>query len=109
MTFKTPSSHPGTGATDRAVGVAEPSDIKQIAQSGAQHFYVELDIGEKLFHRIKKKFPLQIGREVLAREAILNIPDKADGRQCQTSKDEEEALACHFQKDFEPFNFTSDD
>lgn len=36
----------------------------QIAQPGAAYFYVELDTGEKLFHRIKKNFPLQFGRFV---------------------------------------------
>lgn len=48
-------------------------------------------------------------REVLASEAILNIPDKADWRQCQISKEEEETLARRFRKDFEPFDFTLDD
>ncbi|XP_009008381.1 CWF19-like protein 1 isoform X2 [Callithrix jacchus] len=81
----------------------------QIAQPGAAYFYVELDTGEKLFHRIKKNFPLQFGREVLASEAILNIPDKSDWRQCQISKEDEETLARRFRKDFEPFDFTLDD
>ncbi|XP_015392176.1 CWF19-like protein 1 isoform X3 [Panthera tigris] len=89
--------------------IPEHSDIKQIAQPGAAYFYVELDTGEKLFHRIKKNFPLQFGREVLASEAILNIPDKSDWRQCQVSKEEEEMLARRFRKDFEPFDFTLDD
>ncbi|ELW49348.1 CWF19-like protein 1 [Tupaia chinensis] len=89
--------------------IPEHSDIKQIAQPGAAYFYVELDTGEKLFHRIKKNFPLQFGREVLASEAILNIPDKSDWRQCHISKEEEETLARRFRKDFEPFDFTGDD
>ncbi|KAM9051484.1 CWF19-like protein 1 isoform 3-T3 [Megaptera novaeangliae] len=89
--------------------IPEHSDIKQIAQPGAAYFYVELDTGEKLFHRIKKNFPLQFGREVLASEAILNIPDKSDWRQCQISKEEEETLARRFRKDFEPFDFTLGD
>ncbi|XP_030871591.2 CWF19-like protein 1 isoform X6 [Gorilla gorilla gorilla] len=81
----------------------------QIAQPGAAYFYVELDTGEKLFHRIKKNFPLQFGREVLASEAILNVPDKSDWRQCQISKEDEETLARRFRKDFEPYDFTLDD
>ncbi|XP_013361667.1 PREDICTED: CWF19-like protein 1 isoform X4 [Chinchilla lanigera] len=89
--------------------IPEHSDIKQIAQPGAAYFYVELDTGEKLFHRIKRNFPLQFGREVLASEAILNIPQKSDWRQCQLSKEEEETLAYRFRKDFEPFDFTLDD
>lgn len=89
--------------------IPEHSDIKQIAQPGAAYFYVELDTGEKLFHRIKKNFPLQFGREVLASEAILNIPGKSDWRQCQISKEDEETLARRFRKDFEPYDFTLDD
>ncbi|XP_075390178.1 CWF19-like protein 1 isoform X2 [Tenrec ecaudatus] len=89
--------------------IPEHSDIKQIAQPGAAYFYVELDTGAKLFHRIKKHFPLQFGREVLASEAILNIPDKSDWRQCQISKEEEETHARRFRKNFEPFDFTLDD
>ncbi|XP_023062179.2 CWF19-like protein 1 isoform X3 [Piliocolobus tephrosceles] len=81
----------------------------QIAQPGTAYFYVELDTGEKLFHRIKKNFPLQFGREVLASEAILNIPGKSDWRQCQISKEDEETLARRFRKDFEPYDFTLDD
>lgn len=45
----------------------------------------------------------------MASEAILNIPDKSDWRQCQISKEEEEILAQRFRKDFEPFDFTLDD
>ncbi|XP_017736299.1 PREDICTED: CWF19-like protein 1 isoform X2 [Rhinopithecus bieti] len=89
--------------------IPEHSDIKQIAQPGTAYFYVELDTGEKLFHRIKKNFPLQFGREVLASEAILNIPGKSDWRQCQISKEDEETLARRFRKDFEPYDFTLDD
>lgn len=86
--------------------IPEHSDIKQIVQPGTPYFYVELDNGEKLFHRIKKNFPLQFGREVLASEAILNIPTRADWRECKSTKDEEEALAKAFRESFEPFDFS---
>ncbi|XP_027702151.1 CWF19-like protein 1 [Vombatus ursinus] len=89
--------------------IPEHSDIQQIAQPGAPYFYVELDTGEKLFHRIKKSFPLHFGREVLAGEAILNIPNKSDWRQCPRSREEEEALARLFRKHFQPFDFALED
>lgn len=38
------------------------SDISQIAPPGTPYFYVELPTGEKLYHRVKKNFPLQFGR-----------------------------------------------
>eukprot|EP00079_Xenopus_tropicalis_P013168 XP_002941169.2 PREDICTED: CWF19-like protein 1 [Xenopus tropicalis] len=85
------------------------SDIKQIAQPGTPYFYVELDNGEKLFHRIKKNFPLQFGREVLASEAILNIPTRADWRDCKSSRAEEEDLTKTFRDAFEPFDLTLED
>ncbi|KAM4678449.1 CWF19-like protein 1 isoform 2-T2 [Discoglossus pictus] len=89
--------------------IPEHSDIKQIVQPGAPYFYVELDSGEKLFHRIKKNFPLQFGREVLASEAILNIPTRADWRECKSSREEEESLAKAFRAEFEPFDFSLQD
>uniref|UniRef100_A0A8C5MBC9 CWF19-like protein 1 n=1 Tax=Leptobrachium leishanense TaxID=445787 RepID=A0A8C5MBC9_9ANUR len=89
--------------------IPEHTDIKQIVQPGAAYFYVELDSGEKLFHRIKKTFPLQFGREVLASEAILNIPTRAHWKECKSSKPEEESLAKLFREDFEPFDFSLQD
>uniref|UniRef100_A0A8C8SC16 CWF19-like protein 1 n=1 Tax=Pelusios castaneus TaxID=367368 RepID=A0A8C8SC16_9SAUR len=86
--------------------IPEHSDIKQIAQPGTPYFYIELDTGEKLFHRIKKNFPLQFGREVLASEAILNVPERADWRQCTASREEAEAAAKAFREDFQPFDFS---
>ncbi|XP_053574704.1 CWF19-like protein 1 isoform X2 [Bombina bombina] len=89
--------------------IPEHSDIKQIVQPGTPYFYVELDSGEKLFHRIKKHFPLQFGREVLASEAILNIPTRADWRECKSTREEEESFAKSFRKEFEPFDFSLQD
>uniref|UniRef100_A0A672NPX0 CWF19-like protein 1 n=1 Tax=Sinocyclocheilus grahami TaxID=75366 RepID=A0A672NPX0_SINGR len=85
------------------------TDLKQIAPPGTPYFYVELDTGEKLFYRIKKKFPLQFGREVLASEALLNIPMRADWRECKCTKEEEEDQAKQMRSDFEPFDFAHED
>ncbi|KAI1888456.1 hypothetical protein AGOR_G00185320 [Albula goreensis] len=89
--------------------IPEHTDLKQIAQPGTPYFYVELDSGEKLFHRIKKNFPLQFGREVLASEAVLNIPTRADWRECKYSREEEESLTKKVREAFEPFDFTLQD
>ncbi|XP_066580749.1 CWF19-like protein 1 [Amia ocellicauda] len=89
--------------------IPEHTDLKQICQPGTPYFYVELDSGEKLFHRIKKNFPLQFGREVLASEAVLNIPTRADWRECKYTREEEESLARKFRESFEPFDFTLQD
>ncbi|MCJ8736248.1 hypothetical protein PDJAM_G00256890 [Pangasius djambal] len=89
--------------------IPEHTDLKQIAPPGTPYFYVELDTGEKLFYRIKKNFPLQFGREVLASEAVLNMPTRSDWRECKSSREEEEALAKQFRADFQPYDFTMDD
>ncbi|XP_072327786.1 CWF19-like protein 1 isoform X2 [Scyliorhinus torazame] len=86
--------------------IPEHSDLKQIIQPGSAYFYVELDSGEKLLHRIKRQFPLQFGREVLASEAVLNIPDKANWRECKYSREEEEEFAKAFRKGFQPYDFS---
>uniref|UniRef100_A0A8D0G4T9 CWF19-like protein 1 n=1 Tax=Sphenodon punctatus TaxID=8508 RepID=A0A8D0G4T9_SPHPU len=84
--------------------IPEHSVIKQIVQPGTPYFYVEFDTGEKLFHRIKKNFPLQFGREVLASEAILDVPDRVDWKHCQASREEEAAAAGVFREAFAPFD-----
>ncbi|NXJ25154.1 C19L1 protein, partial [Dicrurus megarhynchus] len=86
--------------------IPEHSDIVQVAQPGTPYFYVELDTGEKLFHRIRGRFPLQFGREVLASEALLAQPQRADWRQCAAQRPEEAVQARAFRHEFEPFDFS---
>ncbi|PIK42295.1 putative CWF19-like protein 1-like [Apostichopus japonicus] len=80
------------------------SDLKQIISVGAPYFYVELDSGEKLLHRVKKFFPLQFGREVLAGRALLNMPDRVDWKNCKSSKEEEKNMADEFRSRFKKFD-----
>ncbi|XP_069543627.1 LOW QUALITY PROTEIN: CWF19-like protein 1 [Brachyistius frenatus] len=89
--------------------IPEHTDLKQIAPPGTPYFYVELDSGEKLFYRIQKHFPLQFGREVLASEPLLNIPTRADWKECKQSREEEEE-SCKLLRDaFQPFDFAWED
>ncbi|XP_069960745.1 CWF19-like protein 1 isoform X2 [Cherax quadricarinatus] len=85
------------------------SDIAQVAPSGVPFFYAELPTGQKLFHRIKKHFPLQFGREVLASESILNVPERVDWRECKSSREEETRLCNKIRELFQSFDFTLDD
>uniref|UniRef100_A0A674E584 CWF19-like protein 1 n=1 Tax=Salmo trutta TaxID=8032 RepID=A0A674E584_SALTR len=89
--------------------IPEHTDLKQIAPPGTPYFYVELDSGEKLFYRIQKNFPLQFGREVLASEAVLNIPERADWRECKQTPEEEESLSKQLRNDFQPYDFALED
>ncbi|XP_006781078.1 CWF19-like protein 1 [Neolamprologus brichardi] len=89
--------------------IPEHTDLKQIAPPGTPYFYVELDSGDKLFYRIQKHFPLQFGREVLASEAVLNIPTRADWKECKQSKEEEEESCKQLRDDFQPYDFTWDE
>uniref|UniRef100_A0A8C2Z6V9 CWF19-like protein 1 n=1 Tax=Cyclopterus lumpus TaxID=8103 RepID=A0A8C2Z6V9_CYCLU len=89
--------------------IPEHTDLKQIAPPGTPYFYVELDSGEKLYYRIQKHFPLQFGREVLASEALLNIPTRADWRECKQSREEEEASCKQLRDDFQPYDFAWED
>ena len=80
------------------------TDLRQIAKPGVLYFYVELPSGEKLYYRIKKDFPLQFGREVLASDRILDLSDKVDWKDCQMDKEEEIELATRIRKEFQPFD-----
>uniref|UniRef100_A0A8C7RJQ2 CWF19-like protein 1 n=1 Tax=Oncorhynchus mykiss TaxID=8022 RepID=A0A8C7RJQ2_ONCMY len=89
--------------------IPQHTDLQQIAPPGTPYFYVELDSGEKLFYRIQKNFPLQFGREVLASEALLNIPERADWRECKQTPEEEEGLSKQLRDDFQPYDFALED
>ncbi|KAM4614696.1 CWF19-like protein 1 [Polymixia lowei] len=89
--------------------IPEHTDLKQIAPPGTPYFFVELDSGEKLFYRIQKHFPLQFGREVLASEAVLNIPTRADWKECKQSREEEEECSRRLRDDFQPYDFALED
>ncbi|XP_045569393.1 CWF19-like protein 1 [Salmo salar] len=89
--------------------IPEYTDLEQIAPPGTPYFYVELDSGEKLFYRIQRNFPLQFGREVLASESVLNIPERADWRGCKQTPEEEESLSKQLRDDFQPYDFALED
>lgn len=80
------------------------ADLQQIAKPGVLYFYVELSNDQKLYYRIKKDFPLQFGREVLASDRILDITDRVDWKDCQLSKEEETELAKRIRKEFQSFD-----
>ncbi|KAK8756797.1 hypothetical protein V5799_000502 [Amblyomma americanum] len=81
------------------------SNLRQIVDPGRPYFYMEFD-DTKLLHRINRNFPLQFGREVLACEEVLNVPDKADWKDCKLSQEEEVSMVAQFRKQFEPYDFT---
>lgn len=47
-----------------------------------------------------------IFREALALSSVLNMPDRADWKNCQTSKDEENKMVAKFRQGFKKFDFT---
>ncbi|KAF7656109.1 hypothetical protein LDENG_00046290 [Lucifuga dentata] len=89
--------------------IPQHTDLKQIAPPGTPYFYVELDSEQKLYYRIQKHFPLQFGREVLASEAVLNMPTRADWKECKQSREEEEESSKRLRDDFQPYDFTWED
>ena len=80
--------------------------LAQMVQPGSPYFYAELPSNVKLFHRVRRGFPIQFGREVLASPEILNIPDRVDWRPCTVSKEEETEMTQQFRELFKPFDFT---
>lgn len=84
----------------------EHAKLDQVAGPRAPYFYVELPNGDKLFHRIRKSFSLNFGREVLASGPILDREHMADWKDVKQDKVEECALVKRFREAFEPYDFT---
>lgn len=88
------------------------ASLTQMAEPGAPYFFVELpnqgeDKGSsRLFHRVRRGFPIQFGREVLASRSLLNAESRVDWRECKATPEEEASMTKKFRKLFEPFDFT---
>ncbi|CAB3228856.1 unnamed protein product [Arctia plantaginis] len=85
------------------------ADIRQVSLPGAPYFHAELPSGEQLYARTKQHFPLHFGRDVLSSPPILNCEDKADWRQCQLSREEEDQFVKEFREKFRPYDFTAEE
>lgn len=72
-------------------------------------FYLEMSEQARMVVIIQNKFPLDFGRQVLASEDLLNLPDRDSWKSCVVSKEEEAQLTAKFRNDFKPFNFVQDD
>lgn len=82
--------------------------LTEVVQVGAPYFVAEFEDGPSLFVKIRGRFSLQFGREVIASPLLLNIPDRIDWKACSMSKEEETQAAKAFRKMFQQFDFTSD-
>jgi len=82
------------------------AELFQMTRPGFPYFYMELPDGTKLFCSIKKNFPIQFGRELLASDPILNCPEKVDWKQCKMTKDEETKCTQSIRNTYKAFDFT---
>merc|ERR1712241_135218 len=62
--------------------------LAQLAVQGQAYLHVETPEKETLFVRIIKNFPLQFGREVLADEKLLDMPERVDWKSCSLAREE---------------------
>jgi diadenosine tetraphosphate (Ap4A) HIT family hydrolase len=82
------------------------SHISQMTRPGFPYFCLELPDETKLFVAIKRNFPVQFGRELLASPAILKCEEKIDWKACKVTKEEETRLTKDFREAFKPFDPT---
>lgn len=85
--------------------VPEEKDLEEILSPTTPYFMVEFADGERLLHRVKSKMPLQFGREVLASQDLLNMPERVDWKECKVSKDQETKMTKDFRKRFTQYDF----
>ena len=80
--------------------------LAQLAVQGQAYLHVETPEKETLFGRIVKNFPLQFGREVLADEKLLDMPERVDWKSCSLARDEEVDITKAMRKMFSSYDFT---
>ncbi|XP_046860261.1 CWF19-like protein 1 [Xenia sp. Carnegie-2017] len=82
------------------------TDLKQIMPPQVPFFLVEFDDGCRMLHRVKRKMPLQFGREVLASPSVLNMEEKIDWKSCKLPIETEKRVTEEFRRKFRPFDFS---
>ncbi|XP_065844438.1 CWF19-like protein 1 [Oscarella lobularis] len=88
------------------IEVPRDGKLKDFITPNVPFFHVEFDNGERLLHRIRGRFPVQFGREVLASRNVLDAPERIDWKSCAVSKDKETQMATRIRRNFQPFDFT---
>lgn len=85
----------------------ENCGLHEMINPGVPYFYIEFP-QKNLFTCIKggRNFPLQLGRELLANEEILNCPEKVDWKACILSKEVSKEVVNKIRSDYQPFDFT---
>ena len=77
--------------------------------SGVPYFLFECPDYYKFFVRINTRvafFPMQIGRQLLADDSLLNCPERVDWKKCTNSAEEAKNLTQQIRKEFKEFDFT---
>lgn len=80
--------------------------LRQVVQPGSPYFFLELPNNQRFVFRIKGRFPLQFGREVLANKDLLDCEDRVDWKNCSSSREMEIKDVSRFRQLFQPFDFT---
>ncbi|KAK3754608.1 hypothetical protein QZH41_019970, partial [Actinostola sp. cb2023] len=99
--FREEADMRGMQMRDVPVGTA----LTEAVPIGAPFFVVEFINGDRLLHRVRGKMDLQFGREVLACDAILDMPERADWKECKVSLEVEKRMANAFRTAFQPYDF----
>uniref|UniRef100_A0A182WWW8 Cwf19-like C-terminal domain-containing protein n=1 Tax=Anopheles quadriannulatus TaxID=34691 RepID=A0A182WWW8_ANOQN len=79
-----------------------PSDLPE----RGPYFVAELPDDTVMLTRQMKGFPLHFGREIICADNLLNCEEKADWRQCNCTKEEEDEMVKNFRESFKPYDFT---
>ncbi|XP_063698565.1 CWF19-like protein 1 homolog [Culicoides brevitarsis] len=73
------------------------------------YFSIELPDDSVMLTRQMKNFPIQLTREIMCAETLLNDESKIDWRECKLSKDEELEYVKQFRLKFGHFDFNLDE
>lgn len=88
----------------RENGVLLQTEAEAQVSDSDSFFKVELPSGITLIHVVKGRFPIQLGRQVLAK--ALGTPERADWKQCVVDAEKEKEFAARFRNFFKPYDFT---
>ena len=81
-----------------------PKDVFTLGS--CDYFQIELPDQVVLLHKVKERFPLQLGRELVSLPEVLDMESRVDWKACRLEKEKEALVTKRVRADFGPFDFT---
>jgi hypothetical protein len=94
--------------------IPDMTNLKQVLRPSQSFYYLELPNDDNESSMLTHSrylceirgnhFPINFGRDVIASELLLNMPDRVDWKECVKSQEEEKKMSVDFRNEFKKYD-----